>query len=88
MKQTSADIFDIVPSPKLPHIPSGYQEKSPSDYILHRSSEPDEHVRPLWAATPEISRAIGHQQRALRPEEIFGEVQPVRLEGNAPFLPD
>lgn len=40
-------------------------------------------ARPLWALTPEVAKSL-QQQRAIKPEDIFGEVQPVKLEGIAP----
>lgn len=43
---------------------------------------PSKENRPLWANTPEVSRSL-LQQRSIRPEDIFGEVEPVKLEGTA-----
>lgn len=36
--------------------------------------------KPMWVETPEVKRSL-HLQRAIKPEDIFGEVQPVKLEG-------
>jgi hypothetical protein len=37
--------------------------------------------RPIWANTPDVTRSL-QQQRSIKPEDIFGDVQPVKLEGN------
>lgn len=36
---------------------------------------------PAWAKTPALISALANQHGIIRPEDIFGDVQPVKLEG-------
>lgn len=36
--------------------------------------------RPAWAHTPTVTRMLHVQQRVMKPEDIFGPIEPVRLE--------
>ena len=36
---------------------------------------------PNWAKTPNLVSALATQSTSLRPEDIFGDVQPIKLEG-------
>ena len=79
-------------SPQLPTISSSDAEADESDEedeakkkkaaseALSKANHPD--TRPRWAQTPNLVEALqSQQQRQLRPEDIFGHVQPVKLEG-------
>lgn len=37
--------------------------------------------RPTWAMTPNLKVAL-NAQRSQRAEDVFGKVQPIKLEGN------
>lgn len=65
-------------SPKLPDILS-------SDDELERSKKNDKENRPVWAQTPNLALAL-NAQRAQKAEDIFGQVQPIKLEGNYNIL--
>ncbi len=39
-----------------------------------------ERSKPVWADTPVVAKSL-HQQRKMNPEDIFGQIQPVKLEG-------
>ena len=83
---------EISLSPKLPHIPSEYNSMklclvilsfaicSSSEDELAPKNLPTKDIRPVWTLTPEVSKSL-LQQRGIRPEDIFGEVEPVKLEG-------
>ena len=54
---------------------------SEDELNFHRERERPKENRPPWANTPEVVMAL-QRQRAIKPEDIFGDVQPVKLEGN------
>lgn len=65
----------VVESPNLPSIPSD------EDGVPSNSGAATASLRPPWAATPALRQAIASQsQSTLRPEDIFGDVEPIRLE--------
>lgn len=39
--------------------------------------------RPTWAMTPNLTVAL-NAQRSQRAEDVFGKVQPIKLEGKKP----
>ncbi|PJF18014.1 hypothetical protein PSACC_02189 [Paramicrosporidium saccamoebae] len=55
---------------------------SSEDELMHHRTNVKEN-RPIWANTPDVAKSL-LQQRSIKPEDIFGDVQPVKLEGNAP----
>ena len=57
-------------SPAFPSIPSEEEDRHGSS-----TSRP-----PDWATTPALRAAMASQSASLHPEEIFGAVQPIKLE--------
>jgi hypothetical protein len=49
------------------------------DHHGHASGQQDNSV-PYWARTPALAAAL-FNQKTVRPEDIFGQVQPIKLEG-------
>lgn len=60
-------------------------EEETEDELTSRAPQGREN-RPPWANTPEVSKSL-LQQRSIRPEDIFGEVEPVKLEGTLFWVP-
>jgi hypothetical protein len=54
-------------------------DESSSDEDQPQQNAPKDNA-PMWAQSPALNRALNHQ-RSLNPDEIFGEVDPLRLEG-------
>ena len=53
-----------------------------SDELLDRKDQAagGKENRPTWAMTPNLAVAL-NAQRSQRPEDVFGKVQPIKLEG-------
>lgn len=71
----------IAPSPAptvktLPKISTSEDEENAAPLTVHKPTG----NRPDWAKTPALAVALAQQQKQVRPEDIFGEVQPVKLE--------
>jgi len=55
---------------------------SSEDELAPKKTSTTKANQPIWAYTPEVAKSLV-QQRTIKPEDIFGEVQPVKLEGTS-----
>jgi hypothetical protein len=53
-----------------------------SDDEIDRQAKTGKENRPIWAMTPNLTVAL-NAQKTQRAEDIFGKVQPIKLEGNS-----
>lgn len=66
-----------IATPVLPQI---YSDEN--DSLGASPSAKRHHQRPAWAQTPALRAALASQSVSMaRPEDIFGRIEPVKLEG-------